>query len=125
MDQAVGRLLDELKRRKLTDNTWIIFMGDNGWFLGEHGFTSKVLPYEESMRVPMAISGPSTPSQVSRDLVLNIDLTATIYELAGLPIPKSLHGRSLLPIVAGKSPSDWRRSFLYEAPTPQLGPHGT
>ncbi|TWT84907.1 Choline-sulfatase [Planctomycetes bacterium CA13] len=121
MDASVGRLLDELDRRQIRDKTWIILMGDNGWFLGEHGMTNKVLPYEESMRVPMAIAGPSTAAQISEKLVLNIDLTATIYELAGLSVPSSLHGCSLLPIVAGKSPIDWRRSFLYEAPTPQLG----
>ncbi|MFW6114438.1 MAG: sulfatase-like hydrolase/transferase, partial [bacterium] len=121
MDAAVGRVLDELETLNLEDSTWIIFMGDNGWMLGEHGMTSKVLPYEESMRVPMAIAGPSTTSSVSRDLVLNIDLTATIHELAGVPIPLSLHGRSLLPIVSEKTPEDWRQSFLYEAPTPQLG----
>jgi arylsulfatase A-like enzyme len=121
MDAAVGRVLDELDRLELRENTWIIFMGDNGWMLGEHGMTSKVLPYEESMRVPMAIAGPRTTAKVSDDLVLNIDLTATIYELAGLPAPKSLHGRSLLPIVLGETPEDWRTSFLYEAPTPQLG----
>jgi arylsulfatase A-like enzyme len=51
----------------------------------------------------------------------NLDLTATIYELASLPTPASLHGRSLLPIIAGKPPGNWRKSFLYEAPTAQLG----
>ena len=121
MDATVGRVLDELDRLKVRDKTWIIFMGDNGWMLGEHGMTSKVLPYEESMRVPMAIAGPSTSPKVSTDLVLNIDLTATIYDLAGLPVPTSLHGRSLLALVSGEAPSDWRTSFLYEAPTPQLG----
>ncbi|MFK8114280.1 MAG: sulfatase-like hydrolase/transferase [Rubripirellula sp.] len=121
MDAAIGRVLDEIKRQGLSDNTWILFMGDNGWLLGEHGMTSKVLPYEESMRVPMAISGPSTDSRVCAELVLNIDLTSTIHELAGLPIPQKLHGRSLLPMVAGQPTDDWRKSFLYEAPTPQLG----
>lgn len=121
MDAAVGRLLDELERRGLSENTWIILMGDNGWMLGEHGFTSKVLAYEESMRVPMAVVGPGLKPQVRDELVLNIDLTAMIYELAGLKVPESLHGQSMLPIIQGKSPSDWRTSFLYEAPTPQLG----
>ncbi|MEM8735589.1 MAG: sulfatase-like hydrolase/transferase, partial [Planctomycetota bacterium] len=121
MDQAVGRVLDELDRLGVQDNTWVLFLGDNGWFLGEHGMTSKVLPYEESMRVPMMISGPGTATQVIDELVLNIDLTATIYELAGLDVPETVHGRSLLPLAAGKSPEDWRTSFLYEAPTPQLG----
>ncbi|EMI58144.1 sulfatase-like hydrolase/transferase [Rhodopirellula sallentina] len=121
MDAAVGRVIDELDQAGLRENTWIIVMGDNGWMLGEHGMTSKVLPYEESMRVPMAIAGPNTPAQVRDDLVLNIDLTATVYELAGLPVPQKLHGRSLLPLVAGETTKDWRTSFLYEAPTPQLG----
>lgn len=121
MDAAVGRVLDELENKGLMDNTWIIFMGDNGWMLGEHGMTSKVLPYEESMRVPMAIAGPNVKPSTSSALVLNIDLAATIYELAGLSVPRALHGHSLLPFLQGKLPSDWRRSFLYEAPTPQLG----
>ena len=120
MDAAVGRVLDELDRMGLRDNTWIIFMGDNGWMLGEHGMTSKVLPYEESMRVPLAIAGPGTQPTTSDKLVLNIDVAATIYQLAGLPQPTQLHGRSLLPILQGTSDS-WRTSFLYEAPTPQLG----
>lgn len=121
MDASVGRVLAEIRDRGLDGNTWVIFMGDNGWFLGEHGFTSKVLPYEESMRVPMAICGPGTKPLVSDELVLNIDLTATIYELAGLPVPAIQHGQSLLPIVQGATPGDWRSSFLYEAPTEQLG----
>ena len=123
MDAAVGRVFDELDRLNLRDNTWIIFMGDNGWMLGEHGMTSKVLPYEESMRVPLAIAGPTTKQATSDKLVLNIDVTATIYQLAGLEVPSQLHGKSLLPIVSGerKAMDDWRTSFLYEAPTPQLG----
>ena len=121
MDAAVGRVFDELDRLKLRENTWIIFMGDNGWMLGEHGMTSKVLPYEESMRVPMVIAGPGQPSGQSMDLVLNIDVTATIYELANLPVPSSIHGHSLLPLLNGETPDDWRQSFLYEAPSPQLG----
>ncbi|MCG8586052.1 MAG: sulfatase-like hydrolase/transferase, partial [Pirellulales bacterium] len=121
VDASVGRVLAELNRLKLRENTWIILMGDNGWLLGEHGMTSKVLPYENSIRVPMAIAGPSTKSQTVDELVLNIDLTATILELAGLETPDSLHGRSLLPFVQGTPPDDWRSSFLYEAPTPQLG----
>lgn len=69
----------------------------------------------------MAVVGPGLKPQVRDELVLNIDLTAMIYQLAGLEVPSSLHGRSVLPIVQGETPSDWRTSFLYEAPTPQLG----
>ncbi|EMI19919.1 secreted protein containing Sulfatase domain protein [Rhodopirellula maiorica SM1] len=121
MDAAVRRVLDEIDSLEIRDNTWIIVMGDNGWMLGEHGMTSKVLPYEESMRVPMTIAGPGTETQVVSELVLNIDVTATIYDLAGLPVPESLHGRSLLPLVHAETPDDWRSSFLYEAPSSQLG----
>ena len=60
---------------------------------------------------------------VCDNIVLNIDLTATIYELAGLNVPDTVHGRSLLPLLEGIEPSDWRQNFLYEAPTPQLGSH--
>ncbi|MCP5519956.1 MAG: hypothetical protein H7A46_00240 [Verrucomicrobiales bacterium] len=61
-------------------------MQDNGWFLGEHAMTSKVLPYEESMRVPMMVSGPGVPHLVLSQLVLNIDLPATILDLAGMAV---------------------------------------
>lgn len=131
MDAAVGRVLNQLDELALSENTWIIYMGDNGWMLGDHGMTSKVLPYEESIRVPMAVALPRnhrfasnsvmSTGGINEELVLNIDLTATIYELAGLPIPDSLHGRSLLPLLEGSSAGDWRTNFLYEAPTPQLG----
>ncbi|QDV63926.1 sulfatase-like hydrolase/transferase [Crateriforma conspicua] len=121
MDRSVGRVLDELESSSSTRPTWVIFMGDNGWMLGEHGMTSKVLPYEESMRVPMAISGPNTGATTCDALVLNIDLTATIYALAGIESPPWLHGRSLLPLIQGETVDDWRTSILYEAPTPQLG----
>ncbi|MEO1527457.1 MAG: sulfatase-like hydrolase/transferase [Planctomycetota bacterium] len=121
MDAAVGRVFDELDRLNIRDETWIVMMGDNGWFLGEHGMTSKVLPYEESMRVPLVIAGPNTQSIVTDVLALNIDVTATILELAGVRVPASMHGRSLLPITDGKVPANWRTSFIYEAPTPQLG----
>ena len=121
MDRSVGRLLKHLEETGIRDNTWIIFMGDNGWFLGEHGFTSKVLAYEESMRVPMVISSPDSRRTECDALVLNVDLAATILDIAGHSIPETMHGRSLLPLLDGAAPPDWRRSFLYEAPTPQLG----
>lgn len=122
MDASLGRLLQEMDRLKLRDNTWIFFMGDNGWMLGEHGFTSKVLPYEESIRVPMLACGPHTKPQVREELVLGIDITASILEIAGVPRPDNLHGRSLMPLIHSAKPTmDWRSTFLYEAPESQLG----
>lgn len=120
VDASIGRVLDHLKKLGLDDNTWIVFMGDNGWFLGEHQFTSKVLAYEESMRVPMIIAGPKTRTGVETRFALNIDLAPTILDLAGVPPHEKMDGTSLMPLVRG-SVSDWRSQFVYEAPDSQLG----
>ena len=120
MDAALGRVLEAVDRLGLRDNTHILFMGDNGWFMGEHGFTSKVLTYEESIRVPMIVAGPGIEHRIDSNLVLNIDLAPTILELAQVDIPENMHGSSLVPLLRGKD-VNWRRSFLYEAPTPSLG----
>jgi len=120
MDATLGRVLAALDKLGLRENTWVLLMGDNGWFMGEHGFTSKVLPYEESMRVPMIVAGPGTAARVDERLVLNVDLAPTMLDLAGLSVPESMHGRSLVPLLKGKK-TDWRKSMLYEAPTPSLG----
>lgn len=121
VDTSIGRVLAELDRLNLRDNTWIFFMGDNGWMMGEHGFTSKVLPYEESIRVPMLVAGPKTEPGLVDELVLGIDLTASILQVAGIDRPANMHGRSVIGLVDGKDISDWRKDFLYEAPSPQLG----
>mgnify|MGYP006288266841 CR=1 FL=1 len=120
MDAQFGRVLDAVDKLGLLDDTYIVFMGDNGWFMGEHGFTSKVLAYEESIRVPMIVAGPGIKPAVETDIALNIDLPATILDLAGVPIPDGMHGRSLRPLLEG-SRVDWRDGFLYEAPTSSLG----
>ncbi|WP_224772432.1 sulfatase-like hydrolase/transferase [Pelagicoccus enzymogenes] len=122
MDAAVGELLDYLRREQLEDETYIILMGDNGWFNAEHGLTSKVLPYEESIRVPLIVSGPGVEAGVSEALALNLDIMPTVLELAGLPEDDKLHGRSLVPLLKGESVEDWREYIYYEAPHPQ---HGT
>lgn len=119
-DTAIGTVLDTISKKGLDDNTYYIMMGDNGWFMGEHGFTSKVLAYEESMRVPMILAGPRIKNAVDDHLVLNIDLMPTILDLAGLPVPKNVHGKSLIPLVQGRA-KNWRTSILYECPESSLG----
>lgn len=121
-DAAIGRVIDAIDRLKLTERTVIIVMGDNGWMIGEHGFTSKVLAYEPSMRVPMIVAAPGVAPRVDEHLVLNIDLTPTMLQVAGAAIPPAMHGRSLMPLLRGAS-TDWRTAFVYEAPTPCLGSH--
>jgi len=120
LDRAVGRLLAALDRLRLRQDTYILLMGDNGWMMGEHGFTSKVLPYEESIRVPLLVAGPGVKLGSDPHLVLNADLTPTLLDLAGVPLPANLHGRSLRPLLAGK-PTPWRSALLYEALKPELG----
>ena len=117
IDTEIGRLIAELDRKGLLENTVIVFMSDNGYFLGERGFSGKWVHYEESLRVPLVIVDPRLPvkrqGQTSKAMALNIDIAPTLLEYAGLKVPKDYQGRSLVPIVAGKAPK-WRHDFLCE-----------
>jgi arylsulfatase A-like enzyme len=103
MDAAVGMVLAELERQGMAGNTVIIFTSDNGHFNGEHGLTDKVLPYEESSRVPLFIVDPRLTTAErqarSRAIVANIDIGPTILAYARVPMPDNLDGKSLEPIV--------------------------
>ncbi len=100
IDVALGMIRDELKAQGVADNTVVIYTSDNGYICGAHGYGSKVLPMEESSRVPLIIYDPRSPlsgKQVRCDrLTGNIDFAPTMLELAGLPIPENMDGRSLL-----------------------------
>ncbi len=116
VDENVGRLLDYLDRNDLTKNTLIIYTSDNGFFLGEHGLFDKRLMYEPSIRVPMLVRLPARvkPGRVdTRHIVLNVDVAPTILELAGVPVPSWMHGRSWAPLLDGAD-APWRSAFLYE-----------
>lgn len=105
VDYAIGMLLDELKAQGIADNTVIIFSSDNGFFNGSHGFGSKVLPYEEGARVPFIIYDPRSPDSHRHRRVMtvtgNIDIPATILDLAGIPGSESMDGVSLVPLLQG------------------------
>ncbi|UCD28089.1 MAG: sulfatase [Planctomycetota bacterium] len=115
VDESVGQVLDTLKTTGAADNTYVIFAGDNGFFLGEHRRMDKRLAYEESIRIPLLISGPKVVNRgsVLKQMVLNIDLAPTILDLAGIKIPAAMQGCSIVPLLAGKK-TKWRKSFLYE-----------
>ncbi len=119
MDSILGELFDALTRLDLWNNTWILFMSDNGWLLGEHGMTSKVLPYSASVRVPMCVYGPGIEPRVEERIALNIDIAPTLLDLAGVEIPARMHGHSLLPVLR-QQPAGWREAFVYEC----LGGYG-
>jgi iduronate 2-sulfatase len=93
MDAQVGRLLDELDKQGLTDNTIVVFLSDHGYHLGEHDFWQKMSLHEESVRIPLIIASPSTTERgVSSKVVESIDLYPTLSVHAKLPVPQSCKG---------------------------------
>lgn len=117
VDMALGRLFAELKRSGRDEDTVIVLMSDNGYFLGERGFAGKWTMHDLSIRIPLIIYDPrqsrAKRGRAELKLVLNIDIAPTLLQLAGLPIPPQLHGRSLIPLLEG-TPSDWRTEILTE-----------
>ena len=109
IDVAVGMLLKTLEAKGVAGNTVIIYSSDNGFFNGSHGLGSKVLPYEEGARVPLMIFDPRVPeAQRGRRTSAvsgNIDIAATIMDLAGIGSTQDIDGRSLMPLVRGESKS--------------------
>lgn len=117
VDMVIGRLRKALADRDLSRNTVIILMGDNGYFLGERGFAGKWLMYEPSLRVPLLVYDPRASKQqrgrVLKQMALNIDVAPTILSLAHLPIPSTVQGKSLTPLLAGRK-ATWRDEFFCE-----------
>lgn len=131
IDSCVGSILDKLEQLNIDENTAVIYISDNGFFRGEHKLGDKRAPYEESIRIPLMIRYPqeqSTPLIVN-DIALNLDLAPTILDIAGLNIPQSMQGRSLLPLIKNQRPSNWRKFFFYqynhdpEFPTAKVRPY--
>lgn len=116
VDDNIGRLLDGLKEAGVGDDTVIVFAGDNGYYLGEHGLGDKRSAYEESIRIPLLVHYPRLvrPGTVVDALALNLDFPATLLELAGVTLNWEQQGRSLVPFLRGERPADWRTHFLYE-----------
>jgi arylsulfatase A-like enzyme len=115
VDDDIGRLLTALDSSGMASNTVIVFVGDNGYFLGEHGLGDKRSAYDESMRIPILLRYPARvkPGMLIDEMVLNIDLAPTFLELAGLSIPQEMQGKSWVPLLQGEKPA-WRQAFLYE-----------
>lgn len=114
-DEAIGRLLDYLDKSGLAENTVVVYTGDHGFFLGDHGWFDKRFMYEEAIRVPWIIRYPGVvaPNTVRNEWVVNIDNAPTALQIAGVPVPESMQGQSLLPILQGHTPADWRTSLYY------------
>ena len=114
VDDNVGKVLDYLKEAGLEKNTIVIYSSDNGWFLGDQGLYDKRFMYEAGLHVPLLARGPGIKKGITPDqFVSNIDLAPTFLDLAGLPVPDFMQGRSIAPLLRGESPADWRQTFYY------------
>jgi arylsulfatase A-like enzyme len=114
VDDGVGTVLDYLEETGLAKNTVVFYSADNGWYLGELGLYDKRFMYEPGLRAPLIVRGPGIEAGITpASFVANIDLAPTFLDLAGLPIPASMQGRSLVPLLHGQTPGDWRTSVYY------------
>jgi arylsulfatase A-like enzyme len=120
-DGVCGRVIDELRRQGVLDNTLVIFTTDNGYFHGEHGLADKWYPYEESIRVPLIVWDPRMPKEkrnTTEDrMTLNVDLAPTILAAAGITAPHDMQGRDVAVLYTAEEPTVWRTEFFYEHPT--------
>ena len=115
VDDAVGELLDYLDESGLAKNTIVIYTSDQGFYLGEHGWFDKRWIYEESLKTPFLVRWPGSveAGSVNKDIVSPIDFAATFLEIAGANIPRDLDGASLVPVLKGSTPQDWRKTHYY------------
>jgi arylsulfatase A-like enzyme len=115
VDDNVGRLLAYLDDHGLAQNTIVVYTSDQGFFLGDHGMFDKRFMYEESLRMPFLVRWPNGIKRGtrSRAMALNVDFAPTFLDAAGIPVPAAMQGRSLLPVLRGRVPSDWRTSMYY------------
>ncbi len=115
VDDNVGRVLDYLDQTGLAKNTIVIYSSDQGWYLGEHGWFDKRWMYEESLKTPLLVRWPGTvkPGSVNDDIVTNLDFAESFLDIAGVDVPADMQGRSLVPILKGSTPADWRKTFYY------------
>jgi arylsulfatase A-like enzyme len=129
VDESVASVLDALDREGLADDTIVIYASDQGFFLGEHGWFDKRWIFEESLRTPFLVRWPGVVKPGSADdrLVSLLDVAQTLLDAAGIAAPERMQGRSLVPLLKGQGPADWRTAFYYqyvEYPSPhRVRPH--
>ena len=115
VDDNVGRVLDYLDASGLADNTVVVYSSDQGFYLGDHGWYDKRWMYEESLRMPLIVRWPgqTKPGSVDENLVQNLDFAETFLDIAGVKPPSDMQGRSIVPLLKGRSLDDWRTSIYY------------
>lgn len=115
IDDNIGRLLCMLDEEGLAENTIVVYVSDQGYFLGEHGFFDKRMMYEESLRMPFVIRYPKEIPAGTRnkDIILNVDIASLLADYAGVNTPEHAQGRSFRQNVRGHTPADWRKEMYY------------
>lgn len=129
VDENVGRVLDYLDKNGLSENTVVMLSSDQGFYLGEHGWFDKRWIFEESLRSPLMVRWPGVikPGTSNGRIVSLLDFASTFLEIAGTENLPDVHGRSMVPLMKGETPADWRESLYYhyyEYPVPhRVRPH--
>lgn len=115
IDESIGNVFEALDKKGMLDSTLVVYLGDNGFCLGEHGLIDKRQMYEESMRIPMMVHCPELVKggTVLSELVQNIDIAPTVLELAGIEKPNDMDGESMISLLQGKE-TKWRNEVFYE-----------
>jgi arylsulfatase A-like enzyme len=117
VDDVIGSMMEKLRALNLDKNTIIIFTGDNGFYLGEHGLAGKWYGHEESIRVPLIIYDPRKGNRIGKisdEIALNIDIAPTILTMAGIKVPPKMQGMDLIALTAGRRKQSLRQDFFYE-----------
>lgn len=114
LDRNIDRVLNYLDEHELTNNTLVLYMSDQGFFLGEHGWFDKRFMYEESFRTPMVVRYPGViaPGTTSDEFIMNLDIAPTMLELAGVAVPADIQGESFMPVLTDKK-AKGRESVYY------------
>ncbi|MGN6493780.1 MAG: sulfatase/phosphatase domain-containing protein, partial [Agriterribacter sp.] len=127
LDRNIGRALDYLDKHQLTQNTLVIYISDQGFYMGEHGWFDKRFMYEESFRTPMVMRYPGVIAKgtVDNNLVMNVDLAPTLLDAAGVSASQPMQGVSILPILTKKSKSSRKNLYYhyYENGEHSVSPH--
>ncbi|MFK7850577.1 MAG: sulfatase [Akkermansiaceae bacterium] len=121
VDATCGRIIKELKKQGVYDNTLVIFTTDNGYYHAEHGLADKWYPHQESIRVPLIIHDPRMPEKshgmTDDNFTLSVDLAPTILSYVGIEVPKGMQGMDMSPLYLADEKPEWRQEFFYEHAT--------
>lgn len=115
VDESLERMQQELTELGLEENTIVIYSSDQGFYIGDHGWYDKRWMYEESLKMPLIVKWPGVvkPGTKELEMVQNLDYAQTFLEIAGAPLPDDMQGRSLVPLLRGMFPENWRKEIYY------------